>query len=84
MSKKKKDQLITEKVYSPIDDKQIGKGLVIDDSRMSNLFNSPIWKRCYHSEDYPQCLSEHTHMFVYTIRFDGLRPIQFSGVKKIQ
>ncbi len=84
MTKKRKDALVTEEVYSPINDNMIGKGQVANGSRASNLLNSPIWKKCYHEDDYPQCLDQHTMMYRYTIRFDGLIPVQFSGVKKIQ
>jgi len=52
----------TIKVYSTINDENITKDLV----------NSPIWKECYHPDDTipPEAI------YVYHIKFDGLKPIQ--------
>lgn len=58
------------KVYSPIEDKEI----------RNNLNGSKIWKEAYHHDEVPSNLSQY---FEYSIKFDGLRPTQFTGVKKI-
>jgi hypothetical protein len=52
-----------EKVYSPIK----------DDNIKNDIKNSPIWKECYHTNDTKPTVKQ---MFVYTIKFDGLVPIQ--------
>ncbi len=64
----------TVKVYSPIEDKEIRK----------NLNNSPIWKLAYHNDEYKSFVSNHPNMFEYTIKFDGLKPMQVTKVMKIQ
>jgi hypothetical protein len=63
--------MITEKVYSPINDGNIKK----------NLNGSPIWKNCYKEEDLNrEVLSKHNIMYVYTIKFDGVTPKQVTKV----
>lgn len=66
---KKKETLITEKVYSKVNDKNIKK----------NIAGSPIWANCYHKDDVPDKFSG----FVYSIAFNGTIPVQVKGVKKI-
>lgn len=54
--------MITEYIYSPIEDKDI----------KNNLQNSPIWKEAYKlDESFPD-----KKMYFYKIRFDGLTPVQ--------
>jgi hypothetical protein len=60
--------MITEKVYSPIEDKNIH----------TNLNNSPIWKECHKEEEVGDVRKP---LWIYWIKFDGTTPIQ---VTKIQ
>jgi hypothetical protein len=53
----------THKIYSPIKDDNIKK----------DITHSPIWKNCYHNDDDKPNVPQ---MFVYTIKFNGLIPIQ--------
>lgn len=66
---KKKEALVTNKVYSKINDKNIKK----------DISGSPIWNDCFHKSDLPERFSG----FVYSIAFDGTTPVQVKGVKKI-
>lgn len=63
----------TIKVYSPIDDKKI----------KTDLNNSPIWKSAYHAEELSGAKLKHAEMYEYSIKFDGTKPVQFNGVKKL-
>lgn len=58
----------TVKVYSPIKDSNI----------RTNLANSPIWEECYHETD----TKPNKPMICYTIKFDGLKPIQVVKVSE--
>jgi len=62
------------KVYSPVNDKAIRE----------NLNDSPIWKQAYHVEDLPKVRAKHAEMYEYTIKFEGLKPVQVAGVKKLE
>jgi hypothetical protein len=61
------------KVYSPIDDKDV----------RTNLNNSPIWKQAYHADEYKKAMKKCAQMFEYSIKFDGLKPIQVTNILKI-
>jgi len=61
------------KVYSPVDDKDI----------RTNLNNSPIWKQAYHSDEYKEAMKKYAHMFEYSIKFDGTKPIQVTNILKV-
>lgn len=61
------------KVYSPIDDKEV----------RTNLNNSPIWKQAYHADELPAVRKKHANMYEYSIKFDGLKPIQVTNIKKL-
>jgi hypothetical protein len=62
------------KVYSPVDDKEIRK----------NLHNSPIWTGLrYHVDELAEAKRKHHVLFEYSIKFDGLKPIQVTDIKKI-
>ncbi len=61
------------KVYSPVEDKEI----------RSNLNNSPIWKKAYHEDELPEANKKHAHMFEYSIKFDGLKPVQVTNGPKV-
>ena len=63
----------TVKVYSPVNDENIQK----------NLDGSPIWKKAYTAEDLVEAIKENTDIYEYSIKFDGLIPKQFTGVKKL-
>jgi hypothetical protein len=63
----------TVKVYSPIEDKDI----------RTNLNNSPIWKQAYHESEYKDVLKKYIQMFEYSIKFDGLKPIQVINIRKL-
>ena len=62
----------TVKVFSPIDDKNI----------RNNLDGSPIWKSAYHESELNEAQKKHTVLFEYSIKFDGLKCIQVTGIKK--
>lgn len=57
-----------EDVFSPIHDENIRK----------NLQDSPIWKTCHHQEE----LDEVAGMWLYTINFHGLTPVQVLNVQQ--
>lgn len=60
--------MITEKVYSPIEDRNI----------KTNLINSPIWKECHKEEE----LSEvNKPVWCYWIKFDGRTPVQVTKIE---
>jgi hypothetical protein len=63
----------TIKVYSPIEDKNI----------RTNLNNSPIWKQAYHEDEIREIEKQVPHMFEYSIKFDGLKPIMVNKVQKL-
>jgi hypothetical protein len=63
-----------EKVYSPVEDKNI----------RVNLNNSPIWTGLrYHSTELVEAKKKHSVLFEYSIKFDGLKPIQVTNIQKI-
>lgn len=61
----------TEKIYSKIHDKSI----------QSHIATSKIWKACEHSDDIHK--KDVTGWYEYTIKFDGLTPIQCTKIKQI-
>jgi hypothetical protein len=63
----------TVKVYSPIEDKDI----------RTNLNNSPIWKQAYHESEVKEASKNYAQMFEYSIKFDGLKPIQVINIRKL-
>ena len=64
-----------EQVYSPIDDRKHIK---------KNLKNSSIWNNCYTKDEHLDVLSGYDQMFCYSIKFDGLTPIQVTKTKKVK
>ncbi len=67
--------MTTENVFSPIKDNGIEK----------NVINSTIWKNCYKEEELTDEIKEgNLSMYRYTIKFDGLKPVQVTNVKKIK
>lgn len=71
----KKDKLITEKVYSPINDKIVVK---------NNISKSPIWKNCYKENELIDVLDKHQSMYCYTVKFDGTTPIQLVKFERVK
>ena len=69
-------KLKEEVVYSPINDHRV----------KANLTTSPIWKTCYKEEEVTKKVIEKhgNRMYAYTIKFDGLVPIQVTKIKKIK
>ena len=67
--------MITEKVFSPYEDRKISK----------NLNNSPIWENCYKKEDLTdEVKAKYQYMFMYVIKFNGLVPKQVNRRKFIK
>lgn len=62
------------KVYSPFEDKDV----------RTNLGNSPIFKQTrYHESELALAKKNHAILYEYTFKFEGLKLVQFSGMKKI-
>jgi hypothetical protein len=62
------------KVYSPVLDNEISK----------NLLGSPIWTGLRYAEsEVAEAQKKHTELYEYTIKFEGLKPRQFAGMKKL-
>jgi hypothetical protein len=63
------------KVYSPIEDKKIRE----------TLNDSPIWKGLrYHISEVEIAKKNHPILFEYSFKFEGLKMVQFTGVKKLE
>jgi len=63
----------TVKVYSPVDDKNI----------KNNLNDSPIWKQAYSEDDISKAKLKHSELYEYTVKFDGIKPVQVTKIKKV-
>ena len=61
------------KVYSPVEDNEIRK----------DLNNSPIWKKAYHEEEFMANPKRYPTWFVYSFKFDGLKPQQVTNIQKV-
>lgn len=61
--------MITENVYSPILDEKIHE----------NISKSPIWGKCYHESEIEDIKEP---LYCYSIKFDGLKPIQVTKLRK--
>jgi hypothetical protein len=61
------------KVYSP----------VLDDDARTNLGNSPIFKKAYTEAEVAEAEKKNPIMYEYTFKFEGLKVVQFSGMKKM-
>lgn len=67
--------MITEKVFSPYEDRKITK----------NLKDSVIWNKCFKEEELTdEVKSKYQYMFMYKIKFDGLTPVQVTNRKVIK
>lgn len=60
-------------VYSAVEDKKIN----------SDLNNSPIWKKAYTEDEYLQNPRRYPIWFKYSFKFDGLKVIQLTKMKKV-
>lgn len=60
----------TEKVFSKIHDPKIHK----------DIWNSPIWDECYHLDE----IESKAGFYQYSIKFDGLKPIQVTNIHKFK
>ena len=65
---KTQETMKKEDVFSPILDENIRK----------NVTTSPIWKECHHREE----LDDVAGMWLYTINFQGLVPVQVLNVQQ--
>ena len=63
----------TVKVYSPVDDKNI----------KNNLNDSPIWKQAYGEDEISRAKLKHSELYEYTVKFDGIKPVQVTNIKKV-
>jgi hypothetical protein len=61
------------KVISPIEDKDI----------RNTLGDSPIWKKAYTVNELKEATKLHNTLYEYSFKFNGLRVVQFVGVKKL-
>ena len=73
----KEKLMITEKVYSPINDMKNIKS-------RKNIGTSPIWNNCFKADEYKAVLANHGTMICYTIKFRGLVPIHVTNIQKIK
>jgi len=60
-------------VYSPVEDKSI----------KSNINESPIWKKAYTQDEYMENTKRYPIWFQYSFKFEGLKPVQVTNVKKL-
>jgi hypothetical protein len=68
-------KMVTEKVFSPYDDKNIDK----------NLNDSDIWKKAYKEDEITDDVKrQYQFMFLYKIKFNGLTPVQVLNKKMIK
>jgi hypothetical protein len=65
--------MTTEIVYSPIKDEDI----------KNHLDSSDIWNSAFTEDEYNEWKNSHNHWFKYTIKFDGLRPIQCTNIQPL-
>jgi hypothetical protein len=71
---KRNSTIVMENVYSPIDDPKMGK----------HIKTSTVWDLCFKEEEVTNELTnKHPQMFIYSVKFDGLTPIQVTKIKKI-
>lgn len=63
----------TVRVISPVQDNDL----------RTNLKNSPIWKEAYTETELAIASKKHTELYEYSIKFEGLKPMQLTGVKKL-
>lgn len=65
-------KLTYEYVYSPVNDVNIKK----------DLNGSEIWKTAFKKEELTKdVMAKYPNMYEYSVKFDGLVPVQLTGVK---
>lgn len=71
-----KEKLKEEIIYSPINDHRI----------KAELIDSPIWRICYTKEELTKEVmsKHHGRMYAYSIKFDGLIPVQHTNTKELK
>lgn len=71
-----KEKLKEELVYSPVNDHRI----------KADLVNSPIWKIAYKKAELTkEVMEKHKgRMYEYTIKFDGVTPVQHTNTKELK
>jgi hypothetical protein len=62
------------KVYSPVEDMNI----------RSNLKDSLIWTLAYNESELSDAKKNHSELYEYLIKFDGLKPVMVNKITKIQ
>ena len=65
-------------VYSFVEDKNLSSKYSKDE-----LNNSPIWKQAIHEDELNDIQIKDKPLFQYKMKFDGLKPVQVSKIKKI-
>ena len=72
--KNKKQDTAVETVYSPVKDEKM----------QSHLDDSEVWKQAYHEEEITEeDRRKHPRWYKYTLKFDGLRPIQLTKFEAV-
>lgn len=67
-----KDELKPVIVLSPVED------------RSKEIANSPIWKNAWHTEEVTEEIRrKFKKWFEYTVKFDGLKPVQVTKVREV-
>jgi hypothetical protein len=57
---------------------------IFDDKINSHIKESEIWKKAYKPDELTEKVKRmHPTWYVYTIQFDGLKPIQMTKMKEI-
>lgn len=65
--------MIKEEIYSPIEDLEMSK----------NLGDSPVWKLCFRKEELNTVdAQKHREMWKYSVKFDGLIPVQLTKIER--
>ena len=74
MAKKKVENFtaIDEKVYSPINDSNI----------RNDIAGSEIWNKCFREDE--DFINDFANMYCYTIKFNGLTPIQVTKIERLK
>ena len=66
--------MTTEIVISPVRDEKIN----------SNINGSSVWKKAYKPEEITEEIrAKHNAWYEYTIRFDGVKPVQLTKFREI-
>lgn len=64
-----------EKVFSPYEDKKISE----------HLSSSVIWEKAYKEDELTEEIkSKYQYMYMYAIKFDGVKPVQVTNQKLVK